>query len=223
MSRREEYWEDPEVVERFAQRDPDYRLQELVKDIQDPGSFSVLDLGCAGGRNTLFLAGLGFNVQALDASAGMVERTRSRLSDVLGQEAAEKRVRRGPMHDLSFLPSESVDLVIALGILQHAATMEEWHSTVAEAARVLRSGGRFLVAHFTPRVDLTGEGVSPLPDEPHTFVGIPGSGTAILMEAPTLEAEVARHCLRPLVESQTVVVPTDAGQRVTVNGLFRKD
>lgn len=223
MSRREEYWEDPDVVEHFAQRDPDHRLQELVKVIQDPGSFRVLDLGCAGGRNTLFLAELGFDVHALDASAGMVEKTQSRLSALLNREAAEKRVRRGPMHDLSFLASESVDLVIALGILQHAETMEEWHSTVAEAARVLRPGGRLLVAHFTPGVDLTGEGVSPVPGTPHTFTGMPGSGTAILMEAPTLEVEVARHGLRPLVESQTVVVPTDTGRRVTVNGLFRKE
>ena len=222
MNREETYWEDPEVVERFARRDPDHRLRELVREVAHPALCTVLDLGCAGGRNAVFLAELGFDVLALDSSGAMVERTRSRMSEVLGAEEAERRVKKGTMADLSFLPDESVDLVLALGIFQNAETMAEWHATVGEVTRVLRPGGRVLVAHFTPRVDLTGEGVSPVPGQPHTFRGMPGSTTAILMEAPELEEELAGHGLRPLKESRTVVVPTEPGRRVTVNGLFGK-
>ncbi|HET7321535.1 MAG TPA: hypothetical protein VFI96_03500 [Longimicrobiaceae bacterium] len=37
---------------------------------------------------------------------------------------------------------------------------------VVETARVLRPGGRLLVDHFTPEVDLTEEGVRPVEGEP---------------------------------------------------------
>ena len=38
----------------------------------------VLDIGCAGGRNAVYLARLGFDVHALDASEAMVAETRRR-------------------------------------------------------------------------------------------------------------------------------------------------
>jgi hypothetical protein len=42
-------------------RDPDHRLSELVDRCPDPEAVCVLDLGCAGKRNTVFLGRLGFD------------------------------------------------------------------------------------------------------------------------------------------------------------------
>lgn len=170
----EPFWERREVVERFAARDPDHRLVSMMERVERPERLRVLDLGCAGGRNTVFLAHLGCDVHAVDASKAMVEEARRRLAPVLGQKEAIERIRKGRMDDLSAFQSHSMDLVLALGLYQNARDLDEWHRAVAETARVLRSGGQCLVAHFTPDLNLTGDGVSPVRGQPHTYTGLPG-------------------------------------------------
>jgi SAM-dependent methyltransferase len=216
-----DFWEDPERVKRFAERDPDHRLVALFGEYPDPTSIRVLDLGCAGGRNTVFLARLGFDVVALDASAAMVEQTRARLAEVLGTDEAERRVQQGRMDDLARWPDGTFDLVVSLGVHHIAWTLEEWEQTAAETARVLKWGGRLLFNQFTPEVDLTGEGVTPVPGEPHVFLGFPG-GRVVLMDAPTLDERWAEHGLIPAVPSETVRVERDPGHRVSVNALYEK-
>ena len=221
MSETQPFWEQPETVEIFAARDPDLRLLELIRDYQHPREVRVLDLGCAGGRNTTMLAERGFDVHAIDASTAMVERTRERVAGVLGARAAEERVRTGRMDDLSDFLTGSFALVVALGIFQSARSRAEWDRAVSETARVLAPGGLLLVAHFTPRTDITGEGVRPAPGEPHVYDGS-SAGRMVLFEAPALDAAMARHGFRPVVPSETVTARTDRGQRVTVNAQYQK-
>ncbi|MFW6206096.1 MAG: class I SAM-dependent methyltransferase [Gemmatimonadota bacterium] len=219
----DEFWEDPERVERFAERDPDHRLVALVEEYGDPGAVRVLDLGCAGGRNTVFLAERGFDVWALDASAAMVERTRDRLAGLMGEEEVRRRVRRRRMDDLSEYPDHRFDLVVSLGVQHSARTWAEWERAAAETARVLVPGGRLLFTQFTPDVDLTGEGVTSVPGEPHVYTGFP-AGRAVLVDAETLDRELATRGLRPEVPSETVRVDLeDGGRRVSVNALYVKD
>jgi SAM-dependent methyltransferase len=216
VHRDDDFWEQPDIVARFAARDPDHRLSALVEDLA-PGR--ALDVGCAGGRNTIFLARRGWDVHALDASAGMVAETRRRLAELVGEEKAAGRVWRGPMDDLSRLADASFDLVVGLGIYQNAENLAGWHRALGETARVLKVGGLLLMAHFTPDVDLTGSGVRPVEGEPHVYDGMPG-GRGVLFHAPELEAALAEHGLLPATPSETVVVPTENGQRATVNALL---
>jgi SAM-dependent methyltransferase len=215
------FWEQPDVVEQFAAREPDHRLLELLDRCERPEATRVLDLGCAGGRNTLPLARRGFDVWAMDASAAMVERTRERLEPVLGAEAARERVRCGAMHDLTNFADESFDLVVALGIYHNARSREEWEVALGETVRVLKPGGRLLVNHFTPEVDLTGEGVRPVAGEPDVFDGFPGGRTVLLYQRD-LDAALALHGMLPEVPSQTVRGRSERGWRVSVNGLYGK-
>jgi len=215
------FWEQKEVVEQFASREPDHRLAAMIEEYQRPESVRVLDLGCAGGRNTAMLVTHGFDVHARDASTAMVERTRERLTDVLGEEAAQERVRVGRMDDLTDFADGSFDLVVALGIFHNARGVAEWERAMAETARVLKPGGRLLLNHFTPEVDLTGEGVRPVPDEPGVYEGFPG-GRAVLLHAVALEEWVGRHGLSAEAPGETVRVETEKGRRVSVNALYRK-
>jgi SAM-dependent methyltransferase len=215
----EPFWERPEVVEQFASRPPDHRLVGLVEEYARPEATRVLDLGCAGGRNAVLLAERGFDVWALDASTAMVERTRERVAEVLGLDQARERVQRARMDDRSSFADGSFDLVVALGLYHSAESMAEWERAVAETARVLKSGGKVLVNHFTPEVDLTGEGVRPVPGEPGVYEGLSG-GRGVLLEAEALDAAMARHGLRPAVPSETVRVETGRGRRVSVNALY---
>jgi SAM-dependent methyltransferase len=216
-----DFWEDPERVERFAGREPDHRLRALVGDYPDPRVIRVLDLGCAGGRNTELLARLGFDVHAVDAAAAMVERTRARVAEVRGREESEARVVRGLMDDLSRYAAGWFDLVVALGVHHSAGSRAEWERAIDELGRVLRPGGRLLFNQFTPGVDLTGRGVRPVPGERGVYEGMP-EGRGVLVEAGELDAAMARRGLHPETPSETVRVELDSGRRVSVNALYAK-
>jgi SAM-dependent methyltransferase len=214
-------WERSESVEKFANRDPDLRLMELIDPVADPASMKVLDLGCAAGRNTVELAKRGFDFQALDGSRAMIERTTARVKSILGEREAERRVHLGRMDDLSAYGDAAFDLVVGLGIFHCASSREEWDRAMAESVRVLAPGGRLLVSVFTPETDLHGKGINPIPGEPHVYSGF-SSGRTFLVDAPTLDAELARRGLEPVVSTKTVRVEMDRGRRVVVNALYEK-
>lgn len=215
------FWEDDESVEKFASRDPDLRLLEILDRHDAPARLRVLDLGCAAGRNTEVLARRGCDLQALDGSRAMLAYTRRRIAPILGESEAERRVRRGRMDDLGDFADAAFDLVVALGIYHCAAGGREWHRALDESARVLAPGGRLLVAAFTPETDLHGTGIQPIPGEPHVYSGF-SSGRTYLVDAPTLDAEMARRALLPVVPSETVRVAQEKGRRVVVNALYEK-
>ncbi|MGD8868482.1 MAG: class I SAM-dependent methyltransferase [Gemmatimonadales bacterium] len=218
---REDFWEDPERVEEFASRPPDRRLLELLDAYDDPGSVRVLDLGCAGGRNTVVLAERGFDFQAIDASEAMVRKTRERVEFLLGREEASCRVQLGRMEDLGRFASGSFDLVVALGIYHGAESQTGWDRTIEETVRVLVPGGQLLVASFSPRTDPKGEGLRIVPGTSHTYEGT-DSGPLYLLEAEEMDAGMLRHGLVPVVSTETVGVATELGHRITVNALYRK-
>jgi SAM-dependent methyltransferase len=218
---RNEFWEAPENVERFAAREPDVRLAGIVANWPDPRAVRVLDVGCAGGRNAVFLARLGFDVQAVDASEAMVAETRRRLAPLLGEVEAARRVRVGRMDDLAWAPGASFELVVALGVYHCAQGRAEWDRSLSETARVLAPGGRLLVSVFTPETDLTGRGIAPVPGEPHVYEGFE-SGRSVLVDPQTLDAELARHGLSCVVPTALASRKVEVGRRVSANGLYIK-
>lgn len=213
-------WNDPERVADFAAREPDLRLVSIVDAMEDPGSVRFLDLGCAAGRNTIFLAERGCDVHATDLSRPMVEETTRRLAKIVGKAAALRRVHRLPMTDLSRFTDHSFDLIIALGIYQQATSLEEWETAVLESVRVLRSGGELLVAHFGIGTDLTGSAGRPT-GSPNVFE-IREGHLSVLFDATELDARLASYGLLPSLPTETVVRAHEGGgQRVTLNGLYR--
>lgn len=217
-----DFWEDPEVVERFATRAPDQRLLALISEYDDPAATRVLDIGCAGGRNTVLLAERGFDIHARDASSAMVAETRRRVAEILGEEETERRVRRGVMDDLTEFDDGAFDLVVSLGILHSAESFEEWKRAAAETARVLRPGGRLLLSQFTPETDLAGSGTRPVDGRKHLYYGI-HDGPAVLLDPEDLDRELASFGLVP--EVPTTVGRTVTGEstrRVSANGLYLK-
>ncbi|MFC2172495.1 class I SAM-dependent methyltransferase [Acidobacteriota bacterium] len=220
MSETGPFWERSEQVEFFAGREPDCRLMEIIKEFKKPAATRILDLGCAGGRNAVFLAEKGFDVWAVDASRAMVKKTRERLSAVLDPQAAGRRVLLERMDNLKAFPSGTFHLVVALGIYHNAMNREQWDGSIRETARVLIPDGRVLVANFTPRTDLTGKGHRPVPGEPHLYEDFE-VGRLTLLEADELDEEMGRFGFYPVVPSETVVKKTEEGQRVTVNALYQ--
>jgi SAM-dependent methyltransferase len=213
------FWESPENVARFAARAPDLRLARLVPGYADPRAVRVLDLGCAGGRNAVFLAERGFDVVAVDASEAMVAETRIRFAPLQGEAEAARRVRLGRMDELGWALDASFELVVALGVYHCAQSRAEWDRALSETARVFVSGGKLLVSVFTPETDLTGRGIAPVPGEPDVYEGFE-SGRSVLVDAPTLDADMARHGFSPIVPTQVARPKVEVGRRVSANGLY---
>ena len=92
----------------------------------------VLDLGSATGGNTLHIASLGHDVTSVEYSDIGVAIQRSKGISVIQADA-----RSLPFHECAF------DLVICLDVLEHIV---EDHLAVMEIFRVLKRGGRFLIA-----------------------------------------------------------------------------
>ena len=216
-----QFWDEQEQVERFAAREPDRRLLALIERYPDRSLTRVLDIGCAGGRNTELLAARGFDVFAIDMSGAMVQRTDERVASVLGEEEAARRVQRGRMEDLSRFVSAEFNLVVALGVFHSATSGEQWDRALSEAARVLAPDGLMLVAVFSPRSDPDGTGLTRVNGEHHLYDGL-RSGLHYLVEADELDADMAGRGLEPVERTDTVMVTLDRGHRVTVNGLYRK-
>jgi ubiquinone/menaquinone biosynthesis C-methylase UbiE/DNA-binding transcriptional ArsR family regulator len=104
---------------------------------------SLLDLGTGTGR---MLELFGSDIErglGLDLSLDMLALARARL-DRAGLKHC--RVRHGDIYDLS-LPRDSFDVVIIHQVLHF---LDDSARAIAEAARVLRPGGRLLVVDFAP-------------------------------------------------------------------------
>lgn len=217
----ESFWDRPEIVERFAERPPDDRLRAFIEamDVAGLPSFRVLDLGCAGGRNTRFLAERGVDVHAVDASPAMVDRTRARVAEVLGPSEAEERVVMGSMSHLGRFDDHSLDLVVALGVIQSAQSLREWDRTLSEIARVLRPGGRVLVANFAPDSRPEGRPLEERAGTRHVFLWR-DRRPMVLMDAAEHDDAFAAHGFHPVEDTETVRVSTKGGYRFTVNAFY---
>lgn len=215
------FWDQPENVERFANRPPDKRLEVLLNEYKDPAGTRVLDLGCAGGRNTMLLAERGFDAYAIDASSAMVEHTRRRLRPLLGADGATGRVWQGRMDELGAFDDDSVDVVVALGILQSAESADEWNRTLEQVARILKVGGRLLVANFAPGTELMGGPVRPVEGMAHVYEAAE-TLRFYLLEPAEIDADMARHGLRPIAPTMSVEAAGESGRHVTVNAMYEK-
>jgi len=104
---------------------------------------SLLDLGTGTGR---MLELLGPHIErglGLDLSLDMLALARARL-DRAGLKHCS--VRQGDIYDLA-LPKDSFDVVVIHQVLHF---LDDGARAIAEAARVLRPGGRLLVVDFAP-------------------------------------------------------------------------
>lgn len=150
----------------------------------DRSTVRLLDLGSGPGACTWYMAREGFNVSAIDGSRTGIERLRARL-------AAEKLAAEARVGDFVRLPwpGSSFDGVID-NVSLCANPYSACQAAVAEVHRVLKPGGWFLSASFTPQTWGYGKGTEL---EPNTFVDITegpltGRGRALFMDRSQLEA-----------------------------------
>jgi ubiquinone/menaquinone biosynthesis C-methylase UbiE len=119
-----------------------YARPELLRMAGDVAGLHVLDAGCGTGPLALDLHAAGATVSAFDQSAAMVDLARERLPD-------DVDLRVGDLAEPLHYADASFDLVVASLVLHY---LEDWAAPLAELRRVLRPGGRLLVAIIHPMI-----------------------------------------------------------------------
>jgi tellurite methyltransferase len=149
-----------------------YLFDQLLRGRFD-GARTVLDAGCGGGRNLVFLLRAGFEVHAVDRDAQAVERVR-RLAAELAPHLPAENVRQGEVDALPFADG-GMDVVISSAVLHFAADEAHFGRMVDEMWRVLRPGGMLFARlassiGIESRVRPAGNGRWRLPDGSERFL-----------------------------------------------------
>ena len=120
-------------------------FSDLVKSLRS--NARVLDCACGTGQLAVGLAGLGLDVVAADASAGMVRRTQELAADVgVSLQTLHASWDELPDH----LDASTFDLVFCVGnSLGHAEGAAGRSAALAAMSRLLRPGGRLVLTSRT--------------------------------------------------------------------------
>lgn len=138
----------------------------------------AIDIGCGAGRNAVPLAREGWQVLGTDLSWPMLAAAaeRARAEDTGGR----LHVALAPMDHLP-VRSHSVDLIIAHGIWNLAASAAEFRRAVAGAARVAAPGAGLFVFTFS-RHTLPPD-LAPIDGEPYAYTEFSGQPQTFLTRA----------------------------------------
>jgi tellurite methyltransferase len=134
-----------------------YLFDQLLRGRLD-GARTVLDAGCGGGRNLVYLLRHGFQVFAVDRDARLVERVRQMAAELAPALPAENFA----VAEVDALPfaAGGMDVVISSAVLHFAADEAHFRRMVDEMWRVLRPGG-MLFARLASSIGIEA-GVRPL-------------------------------------------------------------
>jgi SAM-dependent methyltransferase len=120
----------------------------MLEACGDVRGFATLDCGCGEGRFSRMLVGRGAeSALGLDLCEPMVEAARELAS-------GRDEYRRADVQDLGFLDSGRFDLAVSC---LNQCDLPDFAANTREVFRVLKPGGRFIVANLHPMRSATGE------------------------------------------------------------------
>jgi SAM-dependent methyltransferase len=125
------------VQEQFGRIDI-YVFDQILRGNISPG-MRVLDAGCGGGRNIVYLLREGFEVFGCDQSPAAVGAVKE-MAAVLAPGLAASNFQVAAIERMPF-PDASADVVICNSVLHFAQDDEHFVAMVGELWRVLRVGG----------------------------------------------------------------------------------
>jgi 2-polyprenyl-3-methyl-5-hydroxy-6-metoxy-1,4-benzoquinol methylase len=117
-----------------------YLFDQLLRGRIMPG-MRILDAGCGGGRNLVYLLREGYEVYAADSDQGAVESVRS-LARNFAPSLQASNFRVEPVERMSF-DDASTDVVISNAVLHFARDDAQFDAMLLGSWRVLKPGGIF--------------------------------------------------------------------------------
>ena len=133
---------DPANSRTYSGRDADPGWAELIGQLVEPAGAVVVDIGCGGGTYTRAWSQLGARrVVGVDSSAPLLASAREDHGALPGVEFVEGDAAA------TGLPDGEADVVFERALVHHIADLGP---LIAEARRLLRPGGTYLVQDRTP-------------------------------------------------------------------------
>lgn len=188
-----------------------YLFDQLLRGRIAPG-MRILDAGCGGGRNIVYLLNSGYEVFGADANPNAIAEVRS-LAARLAPALPENNFRAEPLAALSF-PESFADVVICNAVLHFAKDDADFDAMLHGCSRALKPGGLFF-CRLASTIGLDGRG-EPLGGRRYRLPD--GSERYLVDEAMlvTLTSDLGGALLDPL---KTTVVQ---GQRCMTTWVVRK-
>jgi tellurite methyltransferase len=124
-------------LEQFGEIDI-YLFDQLLRGRIVPG-MRIIDAGCGGGRNLLYLLSQGYDVAGCDRDHAAVEAVRA-MASRLAPQLPGGNFRVEPIEAMSF-PDACADVVLASAVLHFASDDEHFDGMIRELWRVLKPGG----------------------------------------------------------------------------------
>lgn len=140
-------WEEIFRSTEWGKYPPEYVIRFVASNFyaeRKKREVRLLDLGCGVGACTWYMAREGFRVSAIDGSPTAVDRADSWLKS----ESLNAEFRTADYTVLPW-PDESFDGALD-NVSFYCNLADEWQRAVDEVYRVLKPGGLFLSASFTP-------------------------------------------------------------------------
>lgn len=156
-----------------------YVFDQLLRGRIAPG-MRVLDAGCGGGRNLVYLLRSGYEVCGNDADANAIAQVRALAASLAPGRDHDFRVE--PIEQTSF-PDRHADVVMASAVLHFARDQAHFEAMLRQLWRVLKPGGLFFARlastiGIADEVRALGRGRYRLPDGTDRY----------LVDAATIEA-----------------------------------
>jgi ArsR family transcriptional regulator len=155
----------------------------IVRALGDKPLGRLLDIGTGTGRMIELLGPEAEKATGIDRSPEMLRMARAKIEG-LQSKGLPAELRQGDMYALP-LPDEAADTVIIHQVLHYA---QQPPAAIAEAARVLKTGGRLLIVDFAPhdREELRDR-------DAHARLGFADEAILQWLKAAGLRGRVAEH------------------------------
>ncbi|MDB4893659.1 MAG: Methyltransferase type 11 [Gemmatimonadetes bacterium] len=177
MRRMTEPLRPSELREQFGDIDI-YLFDQLLRGRIGEG-MRVLDAGCGGGRNLVFMLRAGMDVHGIDESADAIAAVR-RQAAVIAPKLPAERFSVQPVDAMSFA-SGSMDVVLSSAVLHFARDEAHFTGMLGEMWRVLAPGG-LLFCRLASSIGIEGQ-VRPLGNRRHL---LPDGSERFLVDASYL-------------------------------------
>ena len=139
---RKEFWENQKIIDEFSNKKISEYIEVFLKDLFKRESIkNALDIGCGAGRYSFYLLNQGINVTAIDRHEKLAFRLKDTKACFIPAEM-----------DKLPLKSDFFDLVLSIGVLHNALSVQEFQNSISEVARVLKTKKIFVCSVFTDDV-----------------------------------------------------------------------
>lgn len=99
-------------------------------------NFKIIEIGAGTGRYSIALADMGYDVTAVELVPHNINIMKKKV-----KPKHNIKIYEGNACDLSFIDSDTYDIVLLLGPMYHLFTDEDKHKAIGEALRVAKTGG----------------------------------------------------------------------------------